>query len=247
MIQLLRHVNRKDMIVNIILFAGFAGITVLIGGLLGRAFNHHLKDTPVKAELSHGMVALGGGVILSALALVLIPKGMEALPLWELIISFSAGTLLFCWIDKMLAKRGGKMATLLAMCMDFIPEAIVLGAVFAKDYNTAILLAIFIGLQNLPEAFSSYRDMVLGGFTEKKTLWIFFFLSFVGIIGALSGHFFLTDYPEITAHLMMFASGGILYLLFQDIVPESKLENNFVTSLGASLGFIIGMIGEKLI
>ncbi len=51
----------------------------------------------------------------------------------------------------------------------------------------------------------------------------------------------------LTAHLMTFASGGILYLLIQDIIPASKLENNYSTSLGATLGFLIGIIGEKLI
>jgi zinc transporter, ZIP family len=46
---------------------------------------------------------------------------------------------------------------------------------------------------------------------------------------------------------MTFASGGILYLLFQDIIPESKLDKNYLTSLGASIGFLIGVIGEKII
>ena len=46
---------------------------------------------------------------------------------------------------------------------------------------------------------------------------------------------------------MTFASGGILYLLIQDIIPESKLENNYLTALGATLGFLIGIIGDKVI
>lgn len=46
-------------------------------------------------------------------------------------------------------------------------------------------------------------------------------------------------------HLMSFASGGILYLLIQDIIPESKLDENCLTSLGVTLGFLVGIIGEK--
>jgi ZIP family zinc transporter len=111
----------------------------------------------------------------------------------------------------------------------------------------AMLLAVFIGLQNLPEAFNSYRDLVQSGFTAQKALVIFFGLSFFGIIGALIGHFFLSDYPALTAHLMVFASGGILYLLIQDIIPESKLDHNYLTSLGATLGFLVGMVGEKIV
>ena len=81
----------------------------------------------------------------------------------------------------------------------------------------------------------------------RKTLILFFFLSFFGVVGALIGHYFLRDYPDLTAHLMIFASGGILYLLIQNIIPESKLEKSYLTSLGAILGFLVGIIGDKII
>lgn len=192
-------------------------------------------------------MSFGAGVILSALALVLIPNGMEELELLPMALSFLSGAILFMLLDRYLAKKGGKTATLIAMLMDFIPESIALGAVFAIDLNMATLLAVFIGLQNLPEAFNSYRDLVQSGFTARKTLIIFFFLSFFGIIGALTGYFLLSGYPHLTAHLMTFASGGILYLLIQDIIPESKLDKNYLTSLGATLGFLVGIIGEKIL
>lgn len=232
---------------ELILFSGFAGITVFIGGVLANFFNHHIKESPVKYEITHTLMSFGAGVILSALALVLIPNGMEELELLPMALSFLSGAILFMLLDQYLAKKGGKTATLLAMLMDFIPESIALGAVFAIDLNMATLLAVFIGLQNLPEAFNSYRDLVQSGFTARKTLIIFFFLSFFGIIGALTGHFLLSGYPHLTAHLMTFASGGILYLLIQDIIPESKLDNNYLTSLGATLGFLVGIIGEKIL
>jgi ZIP family zinc transporter len=89
--------------------------------------------------------------------------------------------------------------------------------------------------------------LVQSGFTVRKTLVIFFFLSFSGVVGAMAGHFYLSDYPDLTAYLMIFSSGGILYLLIQDIIPKSKLKNNYFSSLGATLGFLVGIIGEKII
>ncbi len=234
------------MLTKLLLYAGFSGITVLIGGLLANSFDHHIKETPVKYEIIHTLMSFGAGIILSAVALVLIPGGMEELELLPMIFSFTLGAILFMIIDRQLAKSGGQTATLLAMMMDFVPESIALGAVFAADTSAATLLAVFIGLQNLPEAFNSYRDLVQSGVTAKKTLIIFSFLSFCGIAGALMGHFLLSDSPTLTAHLMTFASGGILYLLIQDIIPESRLDKNYLTSLGATLGFMVGIIGEKL-
>ncbi len=236
----------KIMIGKLIFYAGVSGITVFMGGIIANYFNHHIKESPVKYEIIHTLMSFGAGIILSALALVLIPAGMEELNLLPICLSFLFGALIFMYIDKQLAKKGGQTATLLAMMMDFVPESIALGAAFATDTKTATLLAVFIGLQNLPEAFNSFRDLVLSGFTTKKTLIIFFFLSFFGIIGALLGHFFLSDSPKLTAHLMIFASGGILYLIIQDIIPESKLDKNYLVSLGAILGFLVGIIGEKL-
>lgn len=235
------------MLTKLILFSGFSGITVFIGGLLANYFNHHIKESSLKYELTHTLMSFGAGIILSALALVLIPKGMEELELLHIVFSFLLGAVLFMFIDQYLSQKSGQVATLLAMVMDFIPESIALGAVFATDPSMATLLAVFIGLQNLPEAFNSFRDLVQSGFTPQKTLIIFFFLSFCGILGALVGHFLLSSYPYLTAHLMTFASGGILYLLIQDIIPESKLEKNYLTSLGATIGFLVGIIGEKLI
>jgi ZIP family zinc transporter len=232
---------------EVLFFSGIAGITVFIGGLLANFFNHHIKESPVKYEITHTSMTFGAGIILSALAFVLIPKGMEELELFPMVISFLFGAIIFMLIDRFLAKKGGKTATLLAMMMDFVPESIALGAVFAMDPATAILLAIFIGLQNLPEAFNSFRDLVIGGFSSRKTLIIFFFLSFFGMLGSSVGYLWLTDYPKLTAHLMTFASGGILYLLIQDIIPESKLDKNYLTSLGATIGFLVGIIGEKII
>ncbi len=232
---------------DIILFSGFAGITVFIGGILANIFNHHLPKSPIKEDVTHTMMSFGSGIMLSALALVLVPKALKRLDLIPLSISFLVGTMVFMYIDRYLAKKGGQTATLLAMMMDFIPESIALGAVFAIEPKMSTLLAIFIGLQNLPEAFNAYRDVVRSGFKPKKTLIIFFCLSFFGIIGALIGHFVLSNYQNITAHLMIFASGGILYLLIQDIIPESKLENSYLTSLGATLGFLVGIVGDKLV
>jgi ZIP family zinc transporter len=57
----------------------------------------------------------------------------------------------------------------------------------------------------------------------------------------------LSDLPKVTAGIMTFASGGILYLIFQDIAPNVRLKRSWIPALGANLGFLIGIIGDKLI
>ena len=235
------------MLFKLIIFSGIAGVTVLIGGLLANLFNHHIKDSPVKYEVTHTIMSFGAGIILAAVSLVLIPYGLEYLNILQMTLMFIAGAIGFMFLDQYLEKKGGRNATLLAMMMDFLPESITMGAIFATNSSMASLLAIIIGLQNLPEAFNAFRDLVLSGMTIKKTLIVFLVLSFLGIPFALLGHYILSSSPVITAQLMTFASGGILYLLIQDIIPASKLEQNYLPSLGATVGFLVGMIGSKIV
>lgn len=40
---------------------------------------------------------------------------------------------------------------------------------------------------------------------------------------------------------------GILYLTFQDIAPQSRLERHWAPPLGAVLGFALALVGQLLL
>lgn len=233
-------------VIKIVLYSFFAGITVFLGGLLSKYFEKFHKGV-LKEKILHMSVAFGGGIIFAAVAFVLAPRGIELLSLGPLVILFLAGAIAFYLLDGFIEQKGGSAAQIMAMLMDFIPEAIALGAVFAHDHRLGLLLALFIGLQNFPEAFNSYLDLRNSGYKSRKCLLILFFLSFTGIFAAISGSLLLSNKPQLTASLMIFSSGGILYLIFQDIAPSSKMQKSWVPALGATFGFLIGMIGQKIL
>ncbi len=116
-----------------------------------------------------------------------------------------------------------------------------------RSESTGILLALFIGAQNLPEGFNSYRESTAGGTTAKASLFTLLAVSLLGPISACCGYLFLGDHPTLTACIMSAAAGGILYLVFQDIAPQSKLRRHWTPPLGAVLGFTVGMIGKQLL
>lgn len=232
---------------NLILYSWLAGFSVFLGGIIAYFFERKMPKGQAKEFFIHSSLALGSGVLLSAVALVLIPRGLEELELLQIVISFLVGIAFFSFLDSYLSKKGGQVSTLLAMLMDFIPEAIALGALFSVEPKVAVLLAFFIALQNIPEAFNSYRDLLKSGLAPALILSIFFLLSFVGVISALVGTLVLSDKPDFTAILMVFSSGGILYLLFNDLIPTIKIYNSNFPAKLASFGFMIGIIGEKLI
>jgi len=228
-----------------VLMGWLAGLPIFLGGVLSRY--ERIPEGVGKQEIIHGIVGFGGGLLVAAVALVLVPAGLEGLSLAALVGSFIFGAAVFCIIDRQLALRGGPLSQTLAMLMDFLPEALSLGALFAHNPKLGVLLAVLIGAQNLPEGFNAYREMTASGNRPAKVIRVMFLLSFSGILAVLLGRFVLQPYPSLVAGVMSFAAGGILYLVFQDIAPMTKMRRHWTPPLGACLGFAVGMIAEKLV
>lgn len=66
----------------------------------------------------------------------------------------------------------------------------------------------------------------------------------LGPLAALAGHVWLPDRPGTTGAIMLFAAGGILYLIFQDIAPQTPLRRHWGPPLGAVAGFMAGLAGH---
>ncbi len=229
----------------IIVVTWLAGFAAFAGGVLAV-----LEGTPTtegKREFTHGVVAFGGGILVAAVVFALLPQGIAVLSTASLGVAFCAGGVLFCVLDAYLGRRGGTKAQFMAMLMDFLPEALALGAVFGSDRHLGILLAAFIGAQNLPEGFNSFREIAAVGARPRAALAALLAASLLGPLAACTGYFLLQDQAKLTAGIMAFAGGGIMYLVFQDIAPQSKMRRHWIPALGAVLGFAVGLLGKKLI
>jgi ZIP family zinc transporter len=66
---------------------------------------------------------------------------------------------------------------------------------------------------------------------------------FVGTVGWVYG----AEHTEHLGGILLFSAGGILYLIFQDVAPQSRLERHWGPALGAVLGFAMGMLGQMLV
>lgn len=226
-------------------YASIAGAAIPLGGWL--ASHDGLVPEWMREELRHTVIAFGAGVLIAAIALVLVPEGAAAVPAPVALIAFLAGGVLFCLADRAIQRHGGGGAQLLAMVLDFIPEALALGAMLAVKPGTGLLLAILMALQNLPEAFNAYREMrQTTRLAARQILGSFALLSFLGPLAAAAGYFVLQPLPGVLGAIMLFAAGGILYLIVQDIAPKAPLKRAWAPPLGAVAGFSLGMLGQVL-
>lgn len=203
-----------------------------------------IKLAWLEDEFRHSVMAFGGGALLSAVALVLVPEGIAHLKPLFASICVMLGGLSFMLLDILLKKIDTPASQLAAMLSDFIPESIALGAAFATGSNNAFVLAGLIALQNLPEGFNAYHELKAStSYSPLKIIIIFLLIALLGPISGVSGYLWLPDYPIIVVTIMLFASGGILYAIFQDLAPQAKLEKHWAPPMGAVLGFVLGMVG----
>ena len=235
-----------DRFVELLLWTTLAGACIPVGA--GLAHIEHIRPRWLEEELRHFVIAFGGGVLVGAVALVLVPEGIERLPqpLAAIVLLLAGGTA-FMVLDRIQAKRHQPAPQFSAMAADFVPESLALGGMFAANADGAVLLALLIGLQNLPEGFNAWRELASGQFSRQKALGLMVLLALLGPVCGALGWFWLADQDAILGSIMLFASGGILYLTFQDIAPQARLERHWAPPLGAVLGFALALVGEMLL
>lgn len=222
-----------------------SGLSMPVGALLAKV--ESIRPLWLEQELRHSIIAFGGGALLSAIALALVPEGSQRLSIVETACYFALGGVCFMALDRTLAYFNSPSSQLAAMLSDFIPEALALGAAFASGGNAGILLAALIALQNLPEGFNAFRELRQSStFKPGFIILCFVLMAFLGPIAGLVGYFWLASYSTAVGAIMVFAAGGILYLTFQDIAPQAKLEKHWGPPLGAVAGFLLGLVGQLL-
>ena len=234
-------------LLTIIVLTSLAGACIPAGGLL--ASFERIRPSWMEKEFRHFIIAFGGGILLGAVTVVLVPEGVKNMEHSLLSIPVMLlGAFIFLSIERMLGLRRREAPQLTGMILDYVPEAIALGGLVAIGSSTAPLLAVLIGLQNLPEGFNAYRELKIHrrGKT-RSTLMTMCLLVPLGPIAGIIGFFFLSNHPAILGAIMLFASGGIIYLLFQDIAPQSRLKRHWAPPIGAVFGFCAVLFSEMLL
>lgn len=235
-----------SLLLTVIISTLLAGLAMPLGAVIANF--EHIQSEWLREEFRHRVMAFGGGALLSAVALVLVPEGIENLEPFFAATCFILGGFCFMALDLFLHKKNTPASQLAAMLSDFIPESIALGAAFATGNSSAYLLAGLIALQNLPEGFNAYRELNESpSYNPLKIIIVFILMALLGPIAGVAGLFLFADSPVIVSAIMLFAAGGILYSIFQDIAPQVKLEEHWAPPMGAISGFVLGMVGSMLV
>ena len=222
----------------------------------------------IKKNIMDIMLAIAGGVMLSASFFSLILPSLEMAnnlkmnPNWLIPVVgiFSGGIFLFIG-DKFFDhynkkhKKQNKMKRIImfifSITLHNIPEGLVIGVAFGSIASnldgatlvSAILLAIGIGIQNFPEGSAVSLPLKRIGISSKKAFIIGCLTGIVEPISGVIGALLVTKIRTLLPFLLSFAAGAMIYVVSEEIIPESqKNEKKELISLFTLIGFCIMMI-----
>ncbi len=219
-----------------------AGLAIFVGGAVRASlFKHNLNE-----EFNCFMIAFGGGLLISAVGVVLVPISDENLNIALFGVCFLSGALLTMYLDNILSRHDTELSQFFAMFLDFVPEAMLVGAMLINRPKIAYLMTIYIVLQNIPEGYNAYAEL-RKKFSSKITFILLLSGAVFGPMAGLFG-FWLSNVDYTLIYIIMaIASGSIVYLMFEDIAPLAKISGRTLPATGAAIGYCIAMFAHNII
>ena len=136
-------------------------------------------------------------------------------------------------------KNAGKVLLfVMAIAIHNLPEGIAAGVGFGSGNTTeALLIAGGIALQNIPEGMVIIGPMLAAGIKPGKTLAIALGTGLVEVVGTLIGYFSVTVSAAILPFALAFAGGTMLYIISDEMIPETHAHG---CERGATYALLVG-------
>jgi len=101
---------------------------------------------------------------------------------------------------------------------------------------------IGIGIQNFPEGAAVSVPLRREGFSRLKSFWYGQASGIVEPIAGVLGAVSVILIKPILPYALSFAAGAMIYVVVEELIPESQLEKNTdIATIGAMLGFAVMM------
>ena len=219
---------------------GVGGATV-IGALLGFAFKK------ISHTFSDIVLAFAAGVMLAAAIIGLIIPSLEyggegGLPVT--VIGIFCGALCLNLMDKVVPhlhrlsgvdqeahpsqteKLNKVLLFVMAIAIHNLPEGIAAGVGFGTDNpGEALTIAAGIALQNIPEGMVIIAPMLAAGMSRSRTFIAALMTGVVEVLGTLLGYFAVSLSAAILPFALAFAGGTMLYVISDEMIPETHSHN----------------------
>jgi ZIP family zinc transporter len=236
-------------------WGAFGGAALVVGAMVG-------IWAPLSTRVVGMIMALGAGVLISAVAFDLVQEAVET-PGGEggVAIGLAAGALTFfvgdAYIDRMGGDNrksmtgeqaeGSPLGIVLGAVLDGIPESIVLGLTLLSGGGVSVAFIAAVFISNLPEGLAASTGLVASGWSSARIIRLWSAVALVSGLSSLAGYALFGDASGlVVAFVLAFAGGAVLTMLADTMMPEAFTHAGplvgLFTTAGFALAFALHMI-----
>ena len=137
----------------------------------------------------------------------------------------------------------------MAIAIHNLPEGIAAGVGFGSgDTSRALMIAGGIALQNIPEGMVIIAPMLAAGVSPRRTFICAMFTGVIEVLGTLLGFFAVSISSAILPFALAFAGGTMLYVISDEMIPETHTHGHQRGATYALLvGFCVMLISDVLL
>lgn len=239
---------------------------------LGALFVFFIRKKDISPKLNKIFTGFAAGVMFSASFFSLIKPALETkvsyMPSWLVVgISIALGACFLWLIDKIVphfhanenkdeglkTKRMSKTSKMfLAVTIHNVPEGLSVGIAFGVALSQpnnaplligALLLAIGIGIQNIPEGAVVSLPLKAESGSSSKAFLFGMLSGAVEPIAAVIGLFLAMQIQGIMPWALAFAAGCMIYVVAEEMIPEMTSEGHDHFGVWSFIiGFIVMMV-----
>ena len=229
-----------------------------VGGatLFGVAVGFIFKN--LSHKFSDIVLSFAAGVMLSAAVIGLIIPSVENGGKWGILVTVGgifAGAVCLNLVDKLVphlhklagaepeahgtSKLGKVLLFVTAIAIHNLPEGIAAGVGFGieGDNTQALIIAGGIALQNIPEGMVIVGPMLAAGVKPGRAFLLAALTGLVEIVGTLIGYLAVSVASAILPFALAFAGGTMLYVVSDEMIPETHAHGH---QRGATYALLVG-------
>ncbi|AJG41026.1 protein gufA [Thermotoga sp. RQ7] len=236
------------MILKGILYSSIAGMATSLGALPFLFLKpHHTSDKTIDSFLG-----FAAGVMIAASAFSLVAPALEMGGIIRFIVGFALGGLFVNLADKLIphehllkghegpdVKRlKGIWLFVIAITIHNFPEGMAVGV--SAFTPQALSIAIAIGVQNIPEGAAVMASLIPMKYRKGKAFLITFLTGLVEAVGGLLGAGIVSISQRLLPYMMAFAAGAMIYVVSDEVIPETHSKGNeLLSTWWIMTGFIV--------
>ncbi len=238
---------------------------------LGASLVFFLRE--INRKVMDGLLGFAAGVMIAASFWSLLAPAIEMAeqngqPGWvPAVIGFLTGGVLLAIFDKLIphlhlgfpieeaegphTSWHRSILLVSAITIHNLPEGLAVGVAFGAaasglhgmSLGAALALALGIGIQNFPEGLSVSAPLRREGFSRGRAFWYGQLSGVVEPIGGVIGAAAVMYVQPILPYALAFAAGAMIFVVVEELIPESQLSKNTdIATGGAMIGFSIMML-----